>query len=192
MASWQVSPVLVPLIAEVKRKYPRIVVGTIGDPKHQSEVSDHNPDKNGDVCAADFMIGPHFTKADAVALFNRLIVLRDPRFHYEILDRHIVSATTLPYRVRVYDGSDPHTGHIHVSVLHAQRPTTSWQVYPPAKDDDMEPGDVWNDVAWGKANRETAGDKLVYVDETVEKLATQMNAMAADIAAIKAAVLKSA
>jgi len=51
--------------------------------------------------------------------------------------------------------------------------------------------DIWNAVAWGRdTRRETAGDKLVYIDQTIETLEAQMTKMAADIAAIKAALVK--
>jgi hypothetical protein len=141
MSSWKVSPILAPLIADVKREFPGIVIGTIGDPAHRAEKtgSDHNPDQYGFVCAADFMYGHGFGATQAEALFRRLIALRDSRLAYEISNRQIVSATVQPYKVRAYTGTDPHTGHVHVSVNHAQspRPTTSWNVYPPALEDDM-------------------------------------------------------
>lgn len=143
MASWEVSPILAPLIADVKREFPGIVVGTIGDPAHQAEAtgSDHNPDQYGFVCAADPMFGHGFGAAQAEALFQRLIALRDSRMAYVIYNRRIVSSTVSPWTVRSYTGSDPHTGHLHVSVKHSSnpRPTTSWNVYPPAaQEDDMD------------------------------------------------------
>lgn len=141
MASWEVSPILAPLIADVKREFPGIVVGTIGDPAHQAEAtgSDHNPDQYGFVCAADFMFGNGFGATQAEALFDRLNQLRDSRTAYAIYNRRIESSTVSPWTVRSYTGTDPHTGHVHVSVKHSSnpRPTTSWNVYPPAPEDDM-------------------------------------------------------
>lgn len=132
--AWQVSPILVPLIAEVKNEIPGSqVVYTIGDSNHQSEVSDHNPDQWGFVCAADFMIGPYFSAADAERLFQRIRSLRDSRTAYVIYNRRIYSRTISPWAIRSYSGSDPHTNHVHVSVVHGSNPhpTSTWNVYPP-------------------------------------------------------------
>jgi hypothetical protein len=129
--SWKVSPLLVPLIREVQNKHPGMVIETIGDTAHQEEQSDHNPDQWGYVCAGDFMISPKFTIADAQFLFTRLRQINDMRLAYSIYDRRIVSSTVDPWKPRIYNGKDPHTGHVHVSVRHSPtpRPTTSWHIY---------------------------------------------------------------
>lgn len=133
--SWTVSPILQPLIDQVRGKHPGMVIGTIGDVAHQNEISDHNPDAWGFVCAADFMIGPHFTAADAEDLFRRLRIIKDSRTRYVIYNRRIFYGPELGNAAWVnqtYTGSDPHTNHIHVSVIHRSnpRPTTSWDIYP--------------------------------------------------------------
>lgn len=134
--AWEVSPILVPAIAEVKAKIPGVqVVGTIGDEDHQEEDSDHNPDEWGFVCAGDFMIGLHFTRADAETLFDRVTAMiraGDKRPAYVIYNRRIVSSTVRPGVVRAYGGPNPHTDHVHLSVPHGSRPhpTTSWNLYP--------------------------------------------------------------
>ena len=131
MSSWQVSPILVPLIAEVRAAHPGMTIYTIGDQAHREKPSDHNPDEWQFVCAADFMIGPHFTAAHAEALFQRLRALRDPRTSYAIYDRRIFSRTLRPWILRPYTLDDPHTGHVHVSVVHGAtpHPMTSWNIY---------------------------------------------------------------
>ena len=137
MSAWEVSPILAPLIAEVKAELPGVqVVGTIGDEQHAEEDSDHNPDEWGFVCAGDFMKGAEFTAADAEYLFDRItemIRAGDKRCAYAIYNRRIVSSTVSPGVVRTYTGDDPHTGHVHVSVPHGSQPhpTTSWHIYPP-------------------------------------------------------------
>jgi len=141
MSDWEVSPALEPLIKDVEAEYPGITVGTIGNQAHQAEgtASDHNPDEWGFVCAADFMIdeGGGFTAADAQALATRLVVLKDPRTAYIIYNRRIISRTVDAWVWRTYDGEDPHTNHVHVSVNHSAtpRPTTTWDVYPKVVDD---------------------------------------------------------
>lgn len=142
--SWTESPILVPLITEIRGAHPGMIIGTIGDAAHRDEVSDHNPDQWDFVCAADFMIGPRYTRADAETDFDAitdLIRSGDKRAAYAILDRRIVSSTVSPGVVRGYAGKDPHTGHMHVSVPHGANPhpATSWHLY--AKDDDMTPAE---------------------------------------------------
>jgi hypothetical protein len=116
MASWHVDESLAILIHDVKTAHPGIIVGTIGDPAHQTEPSDHNPDKNGAVKAADFMLGPAFDARQANALFSTLAKYLDNRMAYAIWYRQIVSTTVVPGHIRTYTGSNPHTGHVHVSV----------------------------------------------------------------------------
>jgi len=128
--SWHVAPDLQVLINEIKAEHPGVTIGTIGDEAHQGEPSDHNPDKDGSVNAADPMIdGKHFTAADAKRLFARLAELLDPRMAYAIYNREIVSTTVQPGKVRDYDGSDPHTGHVHISVKHtSESDTRPWHI----------------------------------------------------------------
>lgn len=134
MSDWHVAPDLQVLIDEVEEEHPGVVVGTIGDQKHQDEHSDHNPDGDRSVNAADFMIGKHFTAADAARLFARLTKLLDSRMAYAIYNRKIVSTTVDPGEVRPYTEDDPHTNHIHVSVKHtAETNTRPWNIV----EDDM-------------------------------------------------------
>lgn len=132
--SWQVSPILAPLIAEVRAEHPGMTIYTVGDLAHQAEPSDHNPDPWGFVCAADFMLGAHFTAADAERLFDRLTALLDDRMVYVIYNRRIVSTVVSPGKVRAYTEEDPHTNHVHVSVKHGPtpHPTGSWHIYQEA------------------------------------------------------------
>lgn len=146
-ASWRVSPILVPLIAEEKTQHPFMVVGTIGDQAHQDETqSDHEPDQWSFVAAGDFMIGTAknpstFTASEAEYLFDRITAMirgGDKRCAYAIYNRRIVSSTVKPGIVRTYGGTNPHTDHVHVSVPHGSQPhpTTSWGIY---QGDDMTP-----------------------------------------------------
>lgn len=194
MAGWEVSPILVPLIADVRREHPGIVVGTIGDPAHQAEASgsDHNPDQWGFVCAADFMIGTRFTAADAEALFQRLRTLRDGRTAFVIYNRRIFSRTVAAWTVRPYGGDDPHTGHVHASVVHGSdpHPTTSWNIYP-APEDDMPTAEEVADLTVAKLLSKTLGSSGPNVGQDLERaenIERVLLAVQSDVAELKAAV----
>jgi len=116
MVDWYVDKGLGTLIAQVKARFPGIVVGTIAGGSHTRTNTEHMPEADGSVDAADFMIGPHFTFANAQWLYDKLVQYRDDRLWYVIFNRHITSSETDPWKERVYSGSDPHTNHVHVSV----------------------------------------------------------------------------
>jgi len=202
--SWEVSPILAPLIADVKAKHPGMTVGTIGDEAHQEEgtQSDHNPDQYGFVTAADFMIGTDFSVQDAADLANRLRVLKDGRTAYVIYNRHIMSGPSDPagddWEWRSYDGSDPHTNHVHVSVFHSSdpRPTTTWNVYPvpttnevdmPLNDDDK----AWITGAIKGLLSDTLGASGPNVGQDIERteaIQATLAQVAADVSVIKGMV----
>lgn len=191
MTSWSVSPILVPLVGDVRAKHPGIVVGTIGDPAHQAEESDHNPDQWDFVCAADFMIGTHFTAADAEALFQRLRALRDGRTAYVIYNRRIFSRTVSAWTVRPYTEEDPHTGHLHVSVVHGANPhpTTSWNIYP--LEDDMPTADEIATATVNKLMGQTigaSGPNVAQDLERAENIERVLLEVQSDVADLKAAV----
>jgi hypothetical protein len=117
--SWRLAGSLVVLRSQINKLYPaRIKVsdGTIGDARHQDIVSDHNPDTSGVVRALDITHDPEHG-CDIAGLFVRLAIGHDPRIKYVIANRRIVSSTTQPWVIRDYAGSDPHTNHIHISVV---------------------------------------------------------------------------
>lgn len=126
--NWFVDPGLAVLIRQVKEANPGMTVYTIGDATHSSRESDHNPDTDGSVDAADFMIRDGFTTADAEKLFQQLLESRDSRIKYVIYNRRIFSRTISPWNVRAYDGSDPHTKHVHVSIEDTNKSTIRWKV----------------------------------------------------------------
>lgn len=129
MSAWYEDKGLAVLVKQEKDKHPGMVVGEIGDLKHQGEVSDHNPDPDGSVDAADFMIGSAFTADDAEELFQALLHSQDQRISYVIYKRRIFSSTVKKWEIRDYTGDDPHTNHVHVSVndLHHQD-FTLWEI----------------------------------------------------------------
>lgn len=102
------------LRAEVDWLWPRrqrVADGWIGDVAHQARVSDHNPDADGIVRALD---------VTCEGIRPRMLVngaLAHPATEYVIWDRRIWSRDA-DWRAAPYDGPDPHTSHVHVSIRH--------------------------------------------------------------------------
>lgn len=113
----------------VQAKRPGMTIYGVGNKPHQATVSGHNPDDTAGVRAEDqdadsipewraldFMIGGPFTATDAQKLYNDLS--SDPsnqaRLLYVIYDRKIRSASR-GWAERRYEGSNPHTDHVHAS-----------------------------------------------------------------------------
>lgn len=83
---------------------PNIVVGG----KHYATAVDVSQDKD------------HF---DAEAMVEKLRIAKDERIKYVISERHMYSSYAShgfpPYTWRPYSGPDPHTNHVHISILPA-------------------------------------------------------------------------
>lgn len=89
----------------------RVSDGWIGDEAHQGRISDHNPDREGIVRALD---------VTCAGIRPRMLVngaLAHPATEYVIWDRRIWSRDN-DWRAAPYDGPDPHTAHVHVSIRH--------------------------------------------------------------------------
>jgi len=110
--------------------------GTIGDARHRARKSDHNPDAQGIVRALDVTHDPAHG-CDAGKIAEALRLAQDARIKYVIWARRIFYASgTQPYRWQRYSGSDPHTGHFHISVVAADAradDTRDWSIAPAAK-----------------------------------------------------------
>ena len=109
------------LVAQIDALVPKrskLSDGWIGDAKHASRKSDHNPDPDGTVDARDITHDPK-NGLDIARLVNVLIANKDRRVSYIIANRQIISgnAGPLPWVRRPYRGSNKHTKHIHISVL---------------------------------------------------------------------------
>lgn len=113
----------------VKTVWPGVIVGWIGDAAHRDSPSDHNPDdtpgsrpgqtdadSDPEVRALDVMIGPAFSEEDGWRLVDMLVndSRSQRRLHYVIYQRRVWSRTS-GWAARTYTGSDPHTGHTHIS-----------------------------------------------------------------------------
>jgi hypothetical protein len=90
--------------------------GWIGDLKHQSRKSDHNPRPSGEVCAIDIDAGLSDEQGISHALADqlRLTAKKDKRISYIIHAGKICSSKSL-WRWVKYRGINPHHKHIHVS-----------------------------------------------------------------------------
>jgi hypothetical protein len=90
--------------------------GWIGDLKHQSRKSDHNPRPDGEVCALDIDAGLSDQQGISYDLADqlRLAAKKDKRISYIIHAGKIASARSL-WKFRKYTGINPHNKHIHIS-----------------------------------------------------------------------------
>jgi hypothetical protein len=90
--------------------------GWIGDNKHASRKSDHNPRFNGEVCAIDIDAGLSDQQGISYDLADqlRLAAKKDKRISYIIHAGKIASAKSL-WKFRKYTGINPHHKHIHIS-----------------------------------------------------------------------------
>lgn len=110
------------LLQQINEQFPnrnKASDGAIGDAAHASRDSDHNPwyviGGQGIVTARDFTHDPD-KGLDCHWLANRLVASRDPRIKYFIWDRHIWT----PRKGWLnYYGANPHTTHLHLSVVAA-------------------------------------------------------------------------
>lgn len=120
---WRVAKSLLVLrdqIDAIAKDRDRASDGTIGDLRHQGEQSDHNPwvkDGGEGVVTALDITQDAAGGCDCGKLTAALLASRDRRIKYVIWERRIFSATVEPWVWRAYAGSDPHTGHMHVSVV---------------------------------------------------------------------------
>jgi hypothetical protein len=130
------APSLVQLRNETNARWPRrdkTSDGWIGDKKHQARKSEHNPDAKGCVHALDI----DKDGIDPAQVVSALV--RDPRTWYVIWNRRIY-ARSRGFAPRVYRGKNPHTQHLHVSILLTRTAETT--VSPWFRRDVTHPGPV--------------------------------------------------
>ncbi len=110
------------LVEQVNQAHPKRSKksdGWIGDAKHASRSSDHNPwvkdGATGVVTAMDITDDPA-NGCDARKLAELLIASRDPRIKYIISEGQICSSKQQPWKWRKYTGANGHFHHVHISV----------------------------------------------------------------------------
>jgi hypothetical protein len=114
MAAWRLARSLETLRNQVNAAYPRrskASDGTIGDASHAASASDHNPNRNGVVCALDLTHDPT-NGFDAHALAEHLRTHRHPNLRYIISNARIAGWWTNWQ----WQPSSGHTNHVHISV----------------------------------------------------------------------------
>lgn len=125
------------LRAQVDTRWPqrsKASDGWIGDAAHQGRKSDHNPEADGTVDALDITHDPA-GGCDCGRIAAAIRASRDPRVDYIIFNRQICSSSVEPWKWRPYNGSNPHTTHMHISVLDGRQDDISpWSI-----EDTMEP-----------------------------------------------------
>jgi hypothetical protein len=133
MASWKVADSLDQLRDQLDEHAPERSTasdGAIGDEDHADRTSDHNPwwKLNGQhyVTARDFTHDPD-GGLDCHDLAGALRDSRDQRVKYVIWNERIMSGGEGrdPWRWRDYDGPNPHTRHLHLSVVPDARALSS-------------------------------------------------------------------
>lgn len=131
---WQVTASLLTLLIQVNETYPvsHTSDGTVAGQGHylNSPKSDHTPDKNGWVRAAD--IG-EVIEDDAFDIAESIRLSRDPRIKYAIHEDRIYSSYNHPngamFTWRPYYGSNSHRNHVHFSMMHLnQGDTRPWDI----------------------------------------------------------------
>ena len=119
--AWRLARSLATLRGQINALSPnrsKISDGTIGDVAHAARASDHNPDSGGIVRALDLTHDPaHGIRGKVLA--NALLASRDRRIKYVISDGEIAAGADgpKPWQWRKYAGANPHTHHVHVSVV---------------------------------------------------------------------------
>lgn len=122
--AWRLAGSLVTFRDQLNTMYPnrnKASDGTIGDAAHQAEgsASDHNPwyvrDGIGVVTAIDITHDP-INGLSVDALSDQLAASRDPRIKYIIANNQIM-VPSQGWNWQQYDGTDPHTSHVHLSVV---------------------------------------------------------------------------
>ena len=113
------APALLELLRAVDARWPeraKASDGIMGDAAHAARASDHNQGDALDI-THDEEHGP-----DLEALADAL--MGDERVHYVIWDRRIRNRAYEGGAWRNYDGANPHTKHLHVSIHPEQREDT--------------------------------------------------------------------
>lgn len=127
--NWRLAGSLVKLREQINTAYPnrsKVSDGTIGDEAHAKTASDHNPNKAGVVTAFDITHDP-VNGLDINELSDKLASSEDERIKYLIANGEILIPANGWHWV-AYDGSDPHTSHLHISVQGDYDNNKDWKI----------------------------------------------------------------
>jgi hypothetical protein len=183
------SPYLVACLVQLRAEFNAVspnrdkgADGWIGDARHRTEVSDHNPDAQGRVLAVDIdSTGPWPQPFNTYVqdIVTRQRAKYDTRLEYVIWNRRIASRSS-SWAWETYTGTtDPHTGHAHFSARHDHSGNTNTD--PWGVEDEVTPDDiakiasaVWNAGFGTGTARETSGQRLGHIDSVVDDLAARV------------------
>lgn len=116
------APAILRLREQINAMYParsKASDGIMGDAAHEARASDHN-DGNAIDFTHDLEHGP-----DLEALAD--VLLSDRRTKYVIWNKRIASPSISAGAWRPYSGTNPHTRHLHLSILaEARSDTADW------------------------------------------------------------------
>lgn len=160
---WHPAPAIRALIAEANLIAPhrsKAGDGTIGDAAHGQRASDHNPEPDGTVDAADLTHDPA-GGWDCHVRFRQLRESRDVRLSYVIFDgwwfRSYARDGTPAWTLMPYRGENKHRHHMHVSVNDEhQNDVSRWF---PQEEDAMSP-DQWKEYLRLTDNQNKALDAI--------------------------------
>jgi hypothetical protein len=124
--AWRMAQALETLHTEINAAAPersRASDGGIGDTAHSSRASDHNPSPQGIVCARDWTHHPDggLDGQQLADWLQRRAQAGERRIKYVIWNRQILSGPDERHACgvwRPYQGTNPHTKHLHLSVHH--------------------------------------------------------------------------
>ncbi|GAA1961792.1 hypothetical protein [Amycolatopsis minnesotensis] len=120
--TWRVARALDTLLSQLNARAParsKASDGSIGDAAHATRDSDHNPWYGpGIVTARDFTHDPAHG-LDGHWLADALVKSRDPRIKYVIWNHRIIDSRAQygAWQWKPYSGINPHTKHVHLSVM---------------------------------------------------------------------------
>ena len=134
--AWRLAHALSTLRKQIDSAHPKRSKrsdGTVGDLAHSKRKSDHNPNRAGVVQAIDLTHDPQ-GGFDSYRFAELLRTQRDSRIKYVISNGKIFNSTQHPWQWRKYNGSNPHSAHVHVSVRDnpgAYDDTRNWTISKP-------------------------------------------------------------
>jgi LysM repeat protein len=106
--------------------------GWIGDAKHASRASDHNPwlkDAKGIGVVTAFDFTHDVKTLNCHKLAKTLVESRDSRIKYIIWNKQIISSKQQPWVWRAYSGANAHKHHLHISVnAHNYDDKSEWKL----------------------------------------------------------------
>lgn len=189
--AWRVANSLQTLLGQLNARWPnrnKVSDGSIGDENHQNRNSDHNPWYGpGIVTARDFTHDPG--DLDCHWLAGVLVANRDPRIKYVIWDRRIWNPTA---GWRVYSGANPHTSHLHLSVVASPAcdSTAPWagitSAVPPEENMAVTKADadkIFGEFMWGNVFEADTGENFAsWIKRVIRLMLTGNSAILADLA----------